>query len=119
MLAASERKFAQPMPPAEALRFWPFSFADAVKTKKIIAPALHVVIGAPKKVLATSYAQTHEAIQGRVRRAINSGDLGRHQVPTDRLPALIGVANVAAGPDWQQSAKRLVDILITGSRSVQ
>jgi hypothetical protein len=29
---------------------------------------------------------------------------------------LIGVSNVASSPDWQQSAKRLVDILITGSR---
>jgi hypothetical protein len=32
------------------------------------------------------------------------------------LRALIGVANVASSPDWQQSAKRLVEILITGSR---
>ena len=34
----------------------------------------------------------------------------------DSLRALIGVANVATSPDWQQSARRLVDILITGSR---
>jgi hypothetical protein len=26
---------------------------------------------------------------------------------------------VACGPDWQQSARRLVDILITGSRPVK
>ena len=30
--------------------------------------------------------------------------------------ALVGVANVAASPDWKESAKRLVDILIAGSR---
>jgi hypothetical protein len=29
---------------------------------------------------------------------------------------LIGVSNVASGPDWQPSARRLVDILIVGSR---
>jgi len=32
------------------------------------------------------------------------------------LRALIGVSNVASAPDWAQSAKRLVQILISGSR---
>jgi hypothetical protein len=36
----------------------------------------------------------------------------------DLLRALVGVAHVTTSPDWQQSAKRLVDILITGSRPV-
>jgi hypothetical protein len=35
------------------------------------------------------------------------------------LRAVIGVSSVATSPDWQQSAKRLVDILITGSRPVK
>ena len=38
--------------------------------------------------------------------------------PIDLLRALIGVANVASSPDWRQSARRLVDILITGSRPI-
>ncbi len=38
--------------------------------------------------------------------------------PLDLLRALIGVSNVASGPDWARSAKRLVDILILGSRPV-
>jgi hypothetical protein len=38
--------------------------------------------------------------------------------PLDLLRALIGVSNVASGPDWKQSAKRLVDILILGSQPV-
>jgi len=39
--------------------------------------------------------------------------------PIDLLRALIGVANVATSPDWQQSAKRLVDIIVTGSRPIK
>ena len=31
---------------------------------------------------------------------------------------MIGVSNVAFGPDWAQSAKRLVDIPILGSRPI-
>lgn len=51
-----------------------------------------------------------------VRHAIESGDLRRDIDSFDLLRALIGVSYVAAGSDWQPSARRLVDILIAGSR---
>jgi AcrR family transcriptional regulator len=115
-VAAAERKFAQSMPPIEALRAWLLLFVDAIETKQIIAPALNTLIGDPKKVFAASYAQMHEAIRRLVKRGIKSGDIRKDLDPMDLLRALVGVANVASSPDWQQSAKRLVDILITGSR---
>jgi hypothetical protein len=34
--------------------------------------------------------------------------------PIDLLRVLVGVTNVATSPDWRQSARRLVDILVTG-----
>jgi AcrR family transcriptional regulator len=115
-LAAAEQKFAQTMPPIEALRAWLLLFVDAVAAKQIIAPALNTLLGDPKKVFATSYAQVHEALGSLVKRAIKSGDLRRDLDPVDLLRALVGVSNVASSPDWQQSARRLVDILVTGSR---
>jgi AcrR family transcriptional regulator len=115
-LAAAERKFAESMPPIEALRAWLLLFVDAIETKLIIAPVLNTLIGDPKRVFAASYAKTHEAIRALVKRAIKSGDIRKDLDSMDLLRALIGVANVASSPDWQQSAKRLVDILITGSR---
>jgi hypothetical protein len=39
--------------------------------------------------------------------------------PIDLLRVLVGVTNVATSPDWQQSARRLVDILVTGSRPIK
>src|SRR6204780_735788 len=39
-LAAAEQKFAQTMPPIEALRAWLLLFVDAIETKQIIAPVL-------------------------------------------------------------------------------
>jgi hypothetical protein len=54
-----------------------------------------------------------------VTRAIKSGDIRKDLEPFDLLRALIGVSQVASGPDWKQSARRLVDILITGSRPVK
>jgi AcrR family transcriptional regulator len=115
-LAAAEQKFADTMSPIEALRAWMFLFIDYIATKKIIAPALNTLVGGPSKVYETSQAQIWEAIRALVKRAIKSGDIRTDLDPIDLLRALIGVANVASSPDWQQSARRLVDILITGSR---
>jgi AcrR family transcriptional regulator len=118
-LAAAERKFLQTMPPIEALRAWMLLFVDYFATKKIIAPALNTLVGGSSKVFEASGAQIKGAIHALVERAIKNGDLRPDLDPLDLLRALIGVSNVASGPDWQQSARRLVDILITGSRPVR
>jgi AcrR family transcriptional regulator len=118
-LAAAERKFLQTMPPIEALRAWMLLFVDYFATKKIIAPALNTLVGGPSKVFEAPGAQIKGAIHALVERAIKNGDLRPDLDPLDLLRALIGVSNVASGPDWQQSARRLVDILITGSRPVR
>ena len=118
-LAAAERKLAQDLSPVEALRAWMLLFVDYIATKQIIAPALNTLVGGPSKVYEASGAQITGAIRALVERAIESGDIRRDLDPLDLLRALIGVSNVACGPDWQQSARRLVDILITGSRPVK
>jgi AcrR family transcriptional regulator len=115
-LAAAGRKFTQSMSPMEALRAWLLLFVDAIETKQIIAPALNTLIGDHKKVFASSYAKIQEAIDALVKRAIKSGDIRKDLNPMDLLRALVGVANMSTSPDWRQSARRLVDILITGSQ---
>jgi AcrR family transcriptional regulator len=117
-LAAAERKLAQDLPPLEALRAWLLLFVDAIATKHLIGAALYTLVGDPKKMFESSHAQIHEAIRSLVKRAIKSGDIRKDLDPVDLLRALVGVANVATAPDWQQSARRLVDILITGSRPI-
>ncbi len=118
-LAAAGQTFAQTMPPLEALRAWLLLFVDGIAAKQLIAPAVNTLVGDPKKVFEASYAQVQEALRALVMRAIRSGDVRKDLDPLDLLRALVGVANVAASPDWLQSAKRLVDILITGSRPVK
>ena len=115
-LAAAERTLAEKMPPDEALRAWLLLFVDAVAAKQIIAPALNTLVGDHKKVFEDSYARTHEAIRTLVKRAVQSGDIRKDIDPMDLLRALVGVSHVAATPDWPQSARRLVEILISGSR---
>jgi len=81
-------------------------------------PALNAYVGGASKLLEASYVQIKGAIDALVKRAIDNGDIRRDREPFDLLRALIGVSNIASGPDWQQSARRLVDILITGSRPI-
>ncbi len=118
-LAAAERKFSDAMPPIEALRAWMLLFVDYIATKQIIAPVLNTFVGGPSKLYEGSRTHIQGAIDGLVKRAIKSGDMRKDLEPFDLLRALIGVSHVASSPDWQQSAKRLVDILITGSRPVK
>jgi AcrR family transcriptional regulator len=118
-LAAAERNFAKDLPPIEALRAWMLLFVDYIAAKKIIAPALNILIGDPKKLFEASYNLVWEAMRALVKRAVKSGDIRKDVDPIDLLRALIGVSNVNTSPDWQQSARRLVDILITGSRPIK
>jgi len=118
-LAAAERRFADSMAPIEALRAWMLLFVDYVAAKKIVAPALNKLVGGPSKLFESTGAQVKGAIHALVNRAIKSGDMRADLDPVDLLRALIGVSNVASGPDWTQSAKRLVEILILGSRPVR
>jgi AcrR family transcriptional regulator len=118
-LAAAERELSGKLPPVEALRAWMLLFVDYIETKQIIAPALNTIVGGPSKVYECSRAQVTGAIDALVKRAIESGDIRTDLDPFDLLRALIGVSNVASGPDWPQSARRLVDILISGSRPVE
>lgn len=118
-LATAERALAETLPPVEALRAWLLLFVEAIAAKQVIAPALSALVGDPKEVFEASYTQMWEAVRSLVQRAIGSGDLRNDVNPKDLLRALIGVAHVATSPDWQQSACRLVDILIAGSRPVR
>jgi len=118
-LAAAERKFTETMPPVEALRAWMLLFVDYIAAKHIIAPALNTFVGGASKLYEGSRAQIQGAIDALVKRAIKSGDIRKDLDPFDLLRALVGVSNVASAPDWQQSARRLVDILLTGSRPIK
>ncbi len=117
-LAAAERRLAATMPPLEALRAWMLLFVDYIETKQIIAPALNTLVGGPSKIFDASGDLIKGAIQALVKRAVKSGDIRSDLDPLDLLRALVGVANVASAPDWPQSARRLVDILLLGSRKL-
>jgi len=118
-LAAAERKFAETLPPVEALRSWMLLLIDYIEAKHIIAPALNSVAGGASKLYAGGRSQVQGAMEALVQRGIRSGELRRDLDGSDLLRALIGVSHVAADSGWQSSDKRLVDIMIAGARAVK
>jgi len=118
-LAAAAERFGETMPPVEALRAWMLLFVDAIAMKQLIAPALNALVGDPKKVFESSHAQIQQAIHGLVKRGVKAGDIRKDIDASDLFRALVGAAHVAAIPDWERSTRRLVDILIAGSRATK
>ena len=116
-LAAAEQRFAANMPPLEALRAWMLLFIDHVAEKKLIIPAMDTVAGGSMRLIEGARPLIHTAFVAAVKRAIASGDLRSNTDPNDFVRALIGVFHTTAIPGWESSARRLIDILIAGSRS--
>ena len=115
-LAEAEQRFAATLPPLEALRAWMLVFIDHVAAKTLIIPAMDTVVGGSMRLIEGSRNVVHTAFITSVKRAIASGELRLDTEPSDFVRALVGVFHTTALPGWEQSARRLVDILINGSR---
>jgi AcrR family transcriptional regulator len=116
-LADAAPRLAESLAPAEALRAWMRVFVDYIAAKKVIAPALKSLVGADSALYADSSARINGAIGVLVERARASGDIRPDADPADLLRALVGFAYVNSAPDWEASARRLIDLLIDGLRS--
>ena len=115
-LAAAGPRFAATLPPLEALRAWMFLFIDHVAGKMLIVPAMDTVAGGSSRLIMGSRGLIRAAFADLAQRAIDSGDLRHDTDPNDLVRALVGIFHTAYEPGWEQTARRLVDILIAGSR---
>lgn len=114
---AAVARLAQTHPPVAALREGMLLFVDYMGTKLGMSEALNSIVGGTSELYAASGAQAKHAITMLVDRAVASGEIRLDIDPLDLLRALAGVANIGAGPNWKQAARRLVDILIAGIRT--
>jgi AcrR family transcriptional regulator len=116
-LADAAPRLSESLPPAEALRAWMRVFIDYIAAKKVIAPALKSLVGGGSALYADSSARINGAIALLVERARASGDIRPDADSADLLRALVGFAYVNSAPDWEASARRLIDLLIDGLKS--
>jgi len=115
-LAVAQERFAAAMAPLEALRAWMLLFIDHVSEKKLILPVMETVAGGSARLIEGSRGLIHSTFVRAVEAAVASGELREDTDPDDFVRALVGVFHTMAMPGWEQSARRLVDILIAGSR---
>jgi AcrR family transcriptional regulator len=114
-LADSAEQLSRELPPVEALRAWLQLFIEHLATKKIIAAALNSLV-ASNTVFEENMSKVHGAVTLLYDRAIQSGDIRPDVNPVDHLRAIVGVTFFGTSDDWRESATRLVDTLIQGSR---
>jgi AcrR family transcriptional regulator len=113
-LAGAARRFAERMPPVDALRAWMRVFVDHLATK---SEALNSLVGGTSALYAASTDLVTGAMKLLIEPAVASGEIRLDMNPLDLLRALAGVMTVGSGPDGKANAKRLVDVLISGIRA--
>ena len=118
-LTAAAPRFTAAMPAIDALRAWMLLFIDHVADKRLILPAMDSVAGGSIRLIEGARSLIHGAFLELVHRAVRSGDLRPDTEPDDFVRTLIGVFHTTALPGWEASARRIVDILIQGSRPAE
>lgn len=118
-LAAAGARLREAEPPLQALRGWMFLFIDHVAQKKLIIPAMDTLQGGYMRLVEGTRGLTHGTFIALVQHAVDSGDLRADTDPEDFVRALIGVFYTTAMPGWEESARRIVDMLIAGSRATR
>lgn len=115
-LTAAGQRCSSTLQPLDALRAWMLVFIDYVADKLLILPALDTVPGGSMRMIEGARGPIHSTFRGLVQGAVESGELRADTDPDDMIRAMIGVFHTAPLPGWEASARRIVDILIEGSR---
>ncbi|WP_044538205.1 MULTISPECIES: TetR/AcrR family transcriptional regulator [unclassified Bradyrhizobium] len=113
-LVTAATRLAETQSPVGALREWLLVFVDYMAAKQGMYAALNSLVGGTSELYSASSDQMKRALAMLFDRAVASGDIRPDIEPFDLLRALAGVANIGAGADAKQAAKRMVDILVAG-----
>ena len=114
-LAAAAEQMHEELPPTAAIQAWLNLFIEHLATKKIIAAALNGLVGG-SQVFEENKSKVLEAVTSLYERAAESGDIRPDTNPLDHIQAIVGVTFFGTSENWKDSAIRLVDTLIRGSR---
>jgi AcrR family transcriptional regulator len=115
-LAAAEKELSASLPPLEALRQWLLLFVDMIAAKLALKEALNGMVGGTAELYAASSDLLQKTATALLERAGATGEIRMDMDPLDLLRALGGVATTSPGPNWQDNARKMVDVLIAGMR---
>ena len=117
-LTAAGKRYSATMGPLDALQAWMLKFIDYVVAKLLILPAMDAVPGGSTRLIEGTRGVIHATFRGLVQRAVESGDLHPGTDPDDLFRAFVGIFYTTSQPGWESSARRIVGILIQGSRQI-
>jgi transcriptional regulator SbtR-like protein len=111
-----QKELSARMAPVEALRAWLLLFVEYLATKQILWPAISQSEDSRSAVANSTRGVVENAVGTLAERAVESGDLRAEVVPMDLLRAVYGMSVGETGSGWTERARKMVDILIHGSR---
>ena len=116
-LVAAAGALEQTHTPTEALREWIYLFIAFVATKYGMSDAIGSLVNGHSELYSASTERIRETIANLVNRAEAAGELRANLDPLDMLRAVAGLRGDSEGPQWQDAARRLTDILLAGMRA--
>jgi AcrR family transcriptional regulator len=115
LCAPAERSLKRGAPEA-ALQAWMERFIQYVAAKRGMIDALRSVLAADSELYAHTREQIVTALRSLLNEAAASGSIRADTNAEDVLMALQGVWQVTSEPDWQDKARRLLNLLMDGLR---
>jgi len=114
-LAAAAVALSQCHTPTEAVREWMLLFTHSLENKQIMAGVLACMSkDGGEEYCALSGETLVTALEGLLETAITAGEISPEVKALDLLCAITGIASFSPETDWGVSAKRLLDVLMTG-----
>ena len=115
-LYEAARELAASQPPLEALRRWLLLFVDHLSDNIVLGEAVKASVGSASKDEETT-EQLRSSLSLLLERPVLAGEIADPGLdPLDLLRALYGIATASPASNWQQTAARMVDVLIAGLR---
>lgn len=116
-LTASAEALLSQRPAGEALAAWLSLLIDYLATKRVVAPALRADPGEGSRLYARSGASIVEALRRLTDAASAAGDIRPDIGFDDVMRMMSGVSQGYEQPGWEPSARRLLDVMMTGLRA--
>jgi AcrR family transcriptional regulator len=113
-LAASADILLAEHAPHAALQAWLHLLVDYMATKRVIAPALRASTGEGSRVYASSGAAITGALTRLAGAAIAGGEIRADIGLEDLYRMMVGLSHGYDQPAWEPSARRLIDVMMTG-----
>jgi AcrR family transcriptional regulator len=100
--------------PVAALRAWLRANLELVATKKGMVAALALAAHKPPSLLAYSYDRLTGAVRSLLQRAVAAGAIRDDVSAEDLFRALLGISYMGDQPGWQETALRMIDVVVDG-----